>query len=312
MTSGALRRALVVSIRGTSGHTRDLLNEQLIWNCSAERDEELAARDRTVLVEEPRIIEAPIILVQCVSDNERAGIRTASGKHGLIPGDTRGGQVVVESLGRCGVFEMLLLQTRAGSTGPTAAQGVVSDAIDLFGPQFVIAVGVAFGLKTDELFPSDPTIAIAETSKNYERARLGTDPAGELLIHERGVVEHTDPMLSMALRALAQHMGLRVAYGEMLCGDKLVDNLNFRSVLKSRFPQAIAGEMEGTGLASACLRRRKPWAIVKGISDLGDGRKNDNEAAAAGEMGEDERQIRASEVAMDLVLSVISKGYLQT
>lgn len=46
--------------------------------------------------------------------------------------------------------------------------------------------------------------------------------------------------------------------------------------LKEPFPQAIAGDMEGHGLASACQKYKKPWLLMKGISDFGK-REEDNE-----------------------------------
>ena len=62
----------------------------------------------------------------------------------------------------------------------------------------------------------------------------------------------------------------------MLSGEKLIDNSKFKSVLLRQYPNAIGGEMEGTGLWAAAERARKPWIIVKGVCDWADGQKNDS------------------------------------
>ncbi len=39
--------------------------------------------------------------------------------------------------------------------------------------------------------------------------------------------------------------------------------------MKTRFPEAIGGEMEGTGLQSSCHRDKIEWILIKGICDWG-------------------------------------------
>lgn len=47
--------------------------------------------------------------------------------------------------------------------------------------------------------------------------------------------------------------------------------------LSEVFPQAIAGDMEGHGLAAACQKYKKPWLLMKGVSDFGKREEDNNE-----------------------------------
>lgn len=74
----AFERALVAAIRGTAGSTRSLLVEQLIWHCSAEREDEVSDAQRLVggAVATPMDApSSPVVLVQCVSDNENCTMK---------------------------------------------------------------------------------------------------------------------------------------------------------------------------------------------------------------------------------------------
>lgn len=52
--------------------------------------------------------------------------------------------------------------------------------------------------------------------------------------------------------------------------------------LRREFPDAIAGEMEGTGIHEATMQGEKPdWIMVKAISDWGYGKVDDGQPTAA-------------------------------
>jgi WD domain, G-beta repeat len=60
----------------------------------------------------------------------------------------------------------------------------------------------------------------------------------------------------------------------MLSGDKLVKHKNFRNKLLGIEPEAIGGEMEGTGVYSAAYRNKVDWILVKAICDWADEHKD--------------------------------------
>lgn len=87
----------------------------------------------------------------------------------------------------------------------------------------------------------------------------------------------------------------KVYTGNYISGEKLLDNPTYRNLLKIKFKEAKALDMEGLGVASASsFNRVYDWLLIKGISDLGDGNKGTNK---------DERQI----FAMKNVISVLKK-----
>jgi nucleoside phosphorylase len=259
-------------------------------------------------------IATPRVLIQCVNDRERQGIIDACHDFGLTdaPGAYINGKYCgAEPLGVLGGLELILTQTDAGSSRPTASQGVVTDAIDEFDPVVVIAVGVAFGLKIGLPGKGEsPCVAIAKETRDYEEAKLGAGSDGRLLIHERGYTGNPNPTLITKVAAVGRNIGMTIKSGQMLSGDKLVNHEGFRAVLKERFPDAIAGEMEGTGVAAACARREKPWLLVKGVSDLGYGKHGvvDGEDDAGDQ--DDQRQLLAARTAMTLVLTAIDRNCL--
>jgi Nucleoside phosphorylase len=65
-----------------------------------------------------------------------------------------------------------------------------------------------------------------------------------------------------------------VYWGPVISGQKLVDDVEFKSNLFVVASDAIAGEMEGAGLYSSASSLNTPWIVVKGVSDWGDGKKH--------------------------------------
>jgi len=138
---------------------------------------------------------------------------------------------------------------------------------------------------------------IATEVKDYERVRLGTGKNGQLELRERGTTQNPDPIRLGKLIALASSLGIKAAPGQMLSGEKLVDWKRFTGQLRKRFPDAVGGEMEGTGIASACARRGVPWLLMKAVSDSADGSKK------TVHQDEDAAQTEASKRAMELLIA---------
>jgi nucleoside phosphorylase len=245
----------------------------------------------------PEDLMSSTVLIHCVNPNERLGILRACRDAGMSAGQTTAGTyVAAESLGAYGSLDFILVRSGAGSVGQDSAQGVISDAIDDFRPRIVVAVGVAFGLKVSLSAVRSP-ILVASTVKNYERVRMSLSKSGETDIRDRGEVGNPDPIRLQKLRTVADHGRFNVHVGQVLSGEKLVDHPDFRRHLQDRFPDAIGGEMEASGVAAACARRRIPWLIAKAVSDHGDGKKSTMHR------DEDAVQERAAYAAMKLVLA---------
>ena len=64
--------------------------------------------------------------------------------------------------------------------------------------------------------------------------------------------------------------------GQLLSGEKLVNDAKFKESLFDAWPKAIGGEMEGAGVAAAASRKNCEWIVVKAICDWADGTKSDD------------------------------------
>lgn len=67
-----------------------------------------------------------------------------------------------------------------------------------------------------------------------------------------------------------------VELGLIISGNTLSDSKSFIEELINSFPDAIGGEMEGSGLQSSCHRDSKEWIIIKGICDWGYDKQHPN------------------------------------
>lgn len=176
-------------------------------------------------------------------------------------------------LGKFGAFNTVLTQCRMGSTGQGSAILATEQAIRKWNPKVVIMVGIAFG--KDEEKQNIGDVLVAEEIINYEPQRVG-----EPVIH-RGNHPPSNQTILNRFRNVHdwQFSGIdnascQIRLGAILSGEKLVDNPEFKAQLFQQFPQAIGGEMEGTGLSSACMRKGIAWILVKSICDWADGKKH--------------------------------------
>ena len=161
--------------------------------------------------------------------------------------------------------------------GAGEAQASVHDAITVWQPRAVIALGIAFGVNPAKQKIGD--VLVAEAIRGYELARVNADgsitprgdkpPTSHVLFSRFKFLDqmkHTNP-------ATATHWPT-VHCGTLLSGNKLVDNLNYRTSLLALEPEAIGGEMEAVGVQLAADRSKVDWIVVKAISDWGDGNKS--------------------------------------
>jgi nucleoside phosphorylase len=179
---------------------------------------------------------------------------------------------------RGGTVDIFHVRSNAGSVGPNGSELSASDAIASVNPQFVISVGICFGLKSDEHRIGD--VCVSDVVADYETVRLGEDE-----VRERG---NRCPSGSTLVSAVN---GLKVSYvgndvpnirnGLILSGQKLSDSKPFALSLKERFPDAIAGEMEAVGVMSSAQRNSIEWIVIKSICDWGYDKKKDDQELAA-------------------------------
>jgi nucleoside phosphorylase len=168
------------------------------------------------------------------------------------------------NLGQIGSAQVFLRQSAMGSGGQGGSLLTVSKGIEDLSPLAVIMVGIAFG--SDENTQKLGDILVAEQLCPYEFQKVGKD----ITISRSGKPEASQMLIDL-FRSAGQQWNisndLKVHFGKVLSGDKLIDNKEFRDQLLNDEPEAIGGEMEGAGLSAACQRENVDWILVKSICD---------------------------------------------
>jgi nucleoside phosphorylase len=172
----------------------------------------------------------------------------------------------------CAVYESASLgvvihaRSAAGTIGTMGALTTLMDVLNLAHPQRVVSVGICFGLKQESQKLGD--VAVSESVFEYERQRVTGGRSKKVKLEPRGDKIPADVQLVTKARMLkVSGLTYGVHVGPFSSGDKLIDSFIFREQLKSFNPQAVAGEMEGAGVAAACQRNHVPFVVVKGICD---------------------------------------------
>ncbi|WP_337264191.1 5'-methylthioadenosine/S-adenosylhomocysteine nucleosidase family protein [Serratia sp. MMO-24] len=178
-----------------------------------------------------------------------------------------------QALGIIGQSECFLCMSEMGSSGVGGSHTSVDKAIQNLNPDAVIMVGIAFGV--DENSQSVGDILVSQQLQLYDLQRINADSSITL----RGDKPHaSSKIIGWVRNAMLSwpDSNAKVDVGLILSGEKLVDNFNYRDELKRLVPTALGGEMEGTGVYSACLNEKKDWILIKAICDWADGNKSEN------------------------------------
>ena len=156
-------------------------------------------------------------------------------------------------LGIIGGARTFLVQSEMGAGGPAGAALVVYEGIKALSPSAVIMVGIAFGLIPKEQRPGD--ILVSRQLVGYELQKIEQGPdGGEIIKHRGDRVQASSRLLSLLRASIFDWQGPKVQFGLILSGDKLAKSKNFRNKLLGIEPEAIGGEMEGTGVYAAAHR----------------------------------------------------------
>lgn len=225
----------------------------------------------------------PMVLIATATELEDEVLREIFEKDGIEKiGTDYSGRSSVHHYGRHGGVDVCHVRSSAGSLGPSGSEAVISDALRQTGAQYVISAGICFGMQPNKQSLGD--IAISSKVRLYEAQRVNQSfwPFSKPNITPRGALSDASALL------LDRTWGLRKGWNEckvfegiIMSGEKLVDNKSFIDGLKSIEPEAVAGEMEGSGLCSIGERERVEWIIIKGICDWGFGKTKGAQKQAA-------------------------------
>lgn len=177
-------------------------------------------------------------------------------------------------IGRFGSYNIVHFQCGMGTTGRDASTLSTYISIQYWRPAAVIMIGIAFGGVPNKQKLGD--VLVSEMISSYESARVGdvTIPRGPTSLAGAVLLDRFRNMIDWEY-PIPNSENSKKIMGEILSGDKLVDNLEFKAQLFNMFPNAIGGEMEGAGIYAATTRAKiQEWIVVKGICDWGDGEKS--------------------------------------
>lgn len=177
-------------------------------------------------------------------------------------------------IGRFGEYKVGYLECAMGTVEPDSAGYAALRAIDYFHPKIIVMPGIAFGM--DEAKQKLGDVLVSDIVTPYEPERVSEDSYSQ-----RSIPVPADPILKNRFKnamGWRNHLGngkySDIHLGNILSGNKLVDNLDYRNELASKFKNAIGGEMEGVGLSKVCANNGVKFIVAKGICDWADGKKN--------------------------------------
>ncbi|MBT9096115.1 NACHT domain-containing protein [Methylovulum psychrotolerans] len=244
----------------------------------------------------------PAIVLLTVNEHEQDAVLEAFLGKQTPKTETRDG-ITYNLLGEHGGMEVIHAISEAGSGSVGAAQQTTEKAIRAWQARAVIAVGIAFGI--DEGKQEIGDVLVSTQLRQYELGRVNSNGT----ITPRASAPDASPVLLNRIRVVntnqqRQHTlsWPKLEFGQILTGEKLVDNLDYRDNLKAICaPEAIGGEMEGSGLYTSAHENKVDWIVIKAICDWGDGNKGINKAI---------RQTLAASHSAQVVKALLDEGNL--
>jgi nucleoside phosphorylase len=247
--------------------------------------------------------ECDVILV-FVNNNEKEAVYNAfKERQNRDPVVTFGEVLTYHDFGSIGGAKVLGLQIEMGNTTPGGSAVAIAEVLHEKNPQYVILVGIAFGMNLKKLKIGD--ILLSQKLSQYEVSKISTQKKGaeieDIEILRGDTITAPERILGRfrALSSTNYWQGAPVHPGLMLSGEKLIDNPEFKGKLQKKYPEAIGGEMEAAGAYAAASLKKRDWIVVKAVCDYADGSKKRNKQ---------KNQENAARNAAQLVFHVLEQG----
>jgi len=168
--------------------------------------------------------------------------------------------------------ELFITRCVMGQLGIGGSINAARTAIQAIRPNYCIMPGICMGLREDISNITD--LLVAEQVTDCETGKVT-----ETDVHHRGRSLPGDPVLLSAARMA--DAPAKVHFGEILSGVKVINNKELAKQTKESYPNAVGLEMEGYGVASACITDHTPFVLIKSICDWGYNKDDENQAKAA-------------------------------
>ena len=106
------------------------------------------------------------------------------------------------------------------------------------------------------------------------------------------VYMHCDDKISDIITECAKDMGLHTVRGTIATGDIFVAEDSVRNKIVSLF-NGVAAEMEGGAIGHVCYVNKKPFCVLRAISDCADGSGAENYMEFLGQAAENAVMVMA-------------------
>ncbi|GAB2855246.1 hypothetical protein GCM10027074_22810 [Streptomyces deserti] len=191
------------------------------------------------------------------------------------------GRHTVFRLGAISEVELHLVQCEQGSGGTRGAALVVSAVLERLQPDFLVMVGVCWGLRPDKSGLGD--IVVSCPLRLMDHVKVAQRPDGETVTILRG--DRVPPSDLLLDRLRAAHVGWddrrQVHFELMLSSSVLSNDPSVARAYLDQEPDGFAAEMEGGGGYAAAAKGKVDWILVKAIADWGVGKTDSAQPLAA-------------------------------
>ncbi len=141
-----------------------------------------------------------------------------------------------------------------------------------YNPDVIINTGVA-GTLTEKLSIGDIAIADSVVQHDMDTSPLG-DPVG-LLSGVNIVKIPADDATFKKIETCVKALNANYEIGTIASGDQFLASNDVKKRIVKNF-SAIAGEMEGGSIGHVCYVNKKPFCVLRAISDCADGTGAEN------------------------------------
>lgn len=141
-----------------------------------------------------------------------------------------------------------------------------------YNPDVIINTGVA-GTLTEKLSIGDIAIADSVVQHDMDTSPLG-DPVG-LLSGVNIVKIPADDATFKKIETCVKSLNANYEIGTIASGDQFLASSDVKERIVKNF-DAIAGEMEGGSIGHVCYVNKKPFCVLRAISDCADGSGAEN------------------------------------
>ncbi|MEU4236394.1 hypothetical protein [Actinoplanes sp. NPDC026619] len=233
-----------------------------------------------------RMATAPTVAIVVVNEIESRAVEDAFAARspGSAPVPGRAGTKAVTRLGTLGGANVVLAQSEQGTVGAGSMPWTVDNVIKQLDPAFLVLTGVCYGLNSRVIDGGDQEIGdvvVATQLRAVEHRKVTTGAGGSPYEIIRGPSPETASDLLSHARVAARGRAPAIHFGPVLSLNTLVNDATERARLRALGEEAEAGEMEATGMYAAAAQAKCDWILVKGISDWGVGKTDNDQAAAA-------------------------------